>query len=215
MLAPFVALALLSSAQLACGDGIPLAFYTDHACLTPSASNPNVTLELNVCVVTTGLESFVHDPTPCTAGNVQGWTFLDTACKNQASVYSSGTVKYCYAPIAGGGIASLMLTCDQSQTTPPTPLSTTTIVVGPVANPSTSNSSSSSSTSTDGTSDSSTPKSWWNRLSQGARIGFIVAFAVGVPLFVVLAFVGKKPQVRQLSSFQETTTSRTTTRIFG
>jgi hypothetical protein len=185
MLASFVALALLSSAQLVRVNGISLLLYTDHVCLTPSASNPNVTLGLNVCAVTTGLESFILDPTPCTTGNVQGWIFLDTSCSNSGSLYPSGNSEYCYAPLEGGGIASLMLTCDQSETTPPTPVSTTTIVVGPVANPITSNSNSSSSTSTDGTPDQSTPKGWWNSLSRGTRIGFIVALAVGAPLLVV------------------------------
>jgi hypothetical protein len=189
MLVSFVALALLSSAQLARVNGIPLLLYTDHVCLTPSASNPNVTLGLNVCAVTTGLESFILDPTPCTTGNVQGWIFLDTACGNPGSVYPSGNNKYCYAPLEGGGIASLMLTCDQSETTPPTPVSTTTIVVGLVANPITSNSSNSLSTSTGGTADPSAPQGWWDSLSQGTRIGFIVALAVGVPLFVVLAII--------------------------
>lgn len=219
MLVSFVALALLSSAQLTRVNGIPLSLYTDHVCLTPSASNPNVTLGLNVCAVTTGLESFILDPTPCTTGNVQGWIFLDTACSNQGSIYSSGNNKYCYAPFEGGGIASLMLTCDQSETTPPTPVSTTTIVVGPVANPITSNSSSSSSTSTGGTPDPSTPEGWWDSLSQSTRIGFIVALAVGVPLFVVLAIIGERKRKRRIAwsgptnapqpYTRETTTRRT------
>jgi hypothetical protein len=214
MLVSFLALALLSSAQLARVNGIPLLLYTDHVCLTPSASNPNVTLELNVCAITTGLESFILDPTPCTTGNVQGWTFLDTACRNPGPVYSSGNIKYCYAPLEGGGIGSVMLTCDQSETTPPTPVSTTTIVVGPVANPITSNSSSSSSTSTGGTSDQPAIKSWWDSLSRGTRIAFIVALAVGVPLLVVLVIIGRRnrePGTSFASPYFGTTTQQTTT----
>jgi hypothetical protein len=199
MLVFFVALALLSSVQLARVNGIPLSLYTDHVCSTPSASNPNVTLGLNVCAVTTGLESFILDPNPCTTGNVQGWIFLDTACSNSGSIYSSGNNKYCYAPLEGGGIASLMLTCDQSETTPPTPVSTTTIVVGPVANPITSNSSSSSSNSTGGAPNPSAPKGWWDSLSRGTRTGLIGALAVGVPLFVVLATIKERGRRRRIA----------------
>jgi hypothetical protein len=208
MLASFIVLALLSGAHLACSSstqdrrdtGTSLLLYTDQGCSTPSASNPNVTLGLNVCAVTTGLESFILFPTPCTSGDVAVWMFTDVACGNPASSLdwyhgANGNID-CYATFKGA-MAAVMLTCDANtdETEPSRPTSTTTIAVGPVANaatPATGGSTatmaapptSSSATSTSGTQDTPTANSnssGWNSLDLGTRIGIIVALVVGVP----------------------------------
>ena len=202
MLAYFIALALLSWPQLArSSTGTFLSLYTDQACSTPSATNPNVTLGLNVCAVTTGLESFILLPAPCTSGDVAVWMFTDVACGNTASVldwyHGAGDNNYCWAAF-NGAMAAVMLTCDAdtSETEPSRPTSTTTIAVGPVANAATSTtegestantavpSTSSSATSTDG-STADSKASGWNSLDRGTRIGIIVAIAVGVPPILI------------------------------
>jgi len=198
MLTSFVAWVLLSSAQLArSSTAIPLTLYTDHACSTPSASNPNVTLGLNVCAVTTGLESFVLSPFPCTSGNVAQWVFADVACGDVSNAYyhGAGNNNYCYAAY-DGAIAAVMLTCDGDayETEPSRPTSTTTIAVGPVATAGASTaapaapSTSSGSTGTGGgpgASTSNSVASGWNSLDLGTRIGIIVALAVGIPPILI------------------------------
>jgi hypothetical protein len=214
MLTSFVAWALLSSAQLARSSvSIPLTLYTDHACSTPSSSNPNVTLGLNVCAVTTGLESFVLEPFPCTSGNVAQWVFTDVACGDVSDAYyhGAGDNNYCYAAY-NGAMAAVMLTCDGDayETEPSRPTSTTTIAVGLVAtagaltvatagtstvatagastaSPAAS-STSSGSTGTGGSQGASTTNSvvsGWNSLDLGTRIGIIVALAVGIPPILI------------------------------
>jgi hypothetical protein len=211
MLASF-ARALLFGAQLARGLDIALMLYTDHACSTPSASNPNVTLGLNVCAVTTGLESFILTPVPCTSGNVANWVFSDVACGDVSSAYYRGANDNndCYAAY-DGAMAALMLTCDGDvdETEPSRPTSTTTIAVGPVATrgasmtapaaPS-STSSASGPTGTGGNNGSSTTSSggsWWNSLDSNTRIGIIVALAVGIPLIGLYCIYKKKKKDRR------------------
>lgn len=184
----------------------PLALYTDESCTIPSTSNPNVTLGLNVCAVTTGLESFVIYPPSCTSGSVKPWVFTDVACGTVSSNYYRGANlnDYCYATYHGA-MAAVMVTCDgEDATSPSAPTSTTTISVGAVANAATStggstggstatataaSSSSGSGTSTgtgsNATQTSSSKKSGWDSLDSGARIGIIVALAVGIPPILI------------------------------
>jgi hypothetical protein len=199
MLASF-ARAVLFGAQLARGLDIALMLYTDHACSTPSASNPNVTLGLNVCAVTTGLESFILTPVPCTSGNVAHWVFSDVACGDVSSAYYHGANDNndCFAAY-DGAMAALMLTCDGNvdELEPSRPTSTTTIAVGPVATsgasmtaPAAPSSTSSASglTGTGGNNGSSTTSSGgsgWNSLDLGTRIGIIIALAVGIPPILI------------------------------
>ncbi|TVY71416.1 hypothetical protein LSUE1_G005365 [Lachnellula suecica] len=203
MFATSVALTLLSSIQVVHSLGTSLSLYTDQGCSTPSTTNPNVTLGLNVCAVTTGMESFVIDPTPCTSGNVQAWMFLDVACGNPSSNWYHGANgnNYCYATYKGA-MAAVMLTCDGNtdETTPSRPTATMTIAVGEVANAPTStaaggstgatavSSNSSSTTNTDASQPSSTTSSkasGWNGLDQGTRIGIIVALSMGIPAIIL------------------------------
>jgi hypothetical protein len=114
MLASFIAWALLSGARLAHSSAdIELSLYTDHTSSTPSASNPNITRGLNVCAVTTGLESFVLSPVPCTSGDVAHWVFTTVACGDVSNAYYHGASNNndCYAAY-GGTMAAVMLTCD-------------------------------------------------------------------------------------------------------
>jgi hypothetical protein len=216
MLASFIAWALLSGARLArssTSTSIALSLYTDHACSTPSASNPNVTLGLNVCAVTTGLESFVLSPVPCISGDVAHWVFTDVACEDVSGAYERGANNNmnCYAAY-DGAMAAVMLTCDgdADETEPSRPTSTTTIAVGPVAEAGASTaapaapSTSSGPTGTGGDQGAPTTTSvasGWNSLDLGTRIGIIVALAVGVPpiligLYTIRMKMKKKDQWR-------------------
>jgi hypothetical protein len=162
------------------GTDIPLDFYTDNACATPSTTAANISLELGVCSVTPGLGSFVLQPYPCISGDVVQYAFSDTACGQQNSASRTSIEGYCYAEVEGGDIAAIMLSCDQ--TSPGQPTSTTTITVGPIATGGSNSSTSSTTGSGDGSSssDSSSPASGWNSLSLPVRIVIIVGVSVGV-----------------------------------
>lgn len=205
MLVVLGALALLRAATLANASAteIPMTLYTDNGCENPSTTAANVSLNIDVCVVTPGLGSYILEPFPCSSGSVVSYVFTDTACGNvaQDTVFRGGGVfggnDNCYGP-TGGDMAAIMLSCNQD--TPGQPSSTTTIDVGPVAtgaSPTSTSStatsdsgagggSSSSSSSSSGTgfgsgSSSSYSASGWNSLDLGTRIGIIIALAVGVP----------------------------------
>lgn len=217
MLASFILWALLSGAQLACGSAYyprearlvaALSLYTDHACSTPSASNPNVTLGLNVCAVTTGLQSFILPPVPCTSGKVAQWVFTDVTCGSVSNDYylSANSNSNCYAAYHGA-MAAVMLTCDGDahETEPSRPTSTTTIVVGPVATGGASTaapaapSTSSGPTGTgadQGASTANSAASGWNSLNRGMRIGIIAALAVGIPLVLIGSYTTRMQRRR-------------------
>jgi hypothetical protein len=204
----FITLALLAHRS----TGVSLSLYTDQSCTTPSATNPNVTLGLNVCAVTTGLESFILLPSPCTSGDVAAWMFNDIACGNPAGFmdwyHGAGGNDYCWATFHGA-MAAVMLTCDanKDETYPSRPTSTTTIAVGPVANPpasattgggatagpSTGSSSSETSTGESGsTTTGNSTATGWSSLDLGTRIGIIVAICVGVPPIIIGLIALKK-----------------------
>jgi hypothetical protein len=209
MIAFFVALALLSAPELVRSTGIFLSLFTDEHCSTPSTTNPNVNLGINVCAVTTGLESFIYVPVACTTGFAKAWVFTDVGCTNPVDpdyYYVGGSNNnYCYAAYIPGVFPALMLTCDADaeEVTPSRPTSTTTIAVGSVVNAATSTTAGGSTTtgassagsttnSTDtntgtGTSTSNSNATGWNSLDYGSRVGIIVAIAVGVPpIFIAL-----------------------------
>jgi len=201
MIAFFVALALLSAPELVHSTGIFLSLFTDEHCSTPSTTNPSVTLGINVCAVTTGLESFIYVPVACTTGFAKAWVFTDVGCANPVDpdyYYVDGS---CYAAYIPGVFPALMLTCDADadEVTPSRPTSTTTIAVGPVVNAATSTTAGGSTTTGassagsttgsttgstgtgTGTSTSNSNATGWNSLDYGTRVGIIVAIAVGVP----------------------------------
>lgn len=175
---------------------IPMTLYTDNSCKDASTTAANVSLNLGVCTVTPGLGSFVLNPFPCSSGSVIGYVFSDTACgnANQNNLFrgggDDGVNPHCYGPIKGG-LAAVMLSCEQN--TPKQPTSTTTINVGPIATGAsiTSPSSTANVTSSDGSSsssnDSGTPRSssGWKSLNSSTRIGIIVALSVGIPLLTI------------------------------
>lgn len=186
MLVVLVAWALLRAATLANASAteIPMTLYTDNSCDDPSTTAANVSLNIDVCVVTPGLGSFVLEPFPCSSGSVTTYVFSDTACGNVAGSPTrggggDGTNDNCYGLLTGD-IAAIMLSCDQ--TSPGQPTSTTTINVGPIATGGSNSSTSSTTGSGDGSSsssDSSSPASGWNSLSLPVRI-VIVAVSVSV-----------------------------------
>lgn len=212
MIASFVALALLSAPQLVRSTGIFLSLFTDEHCSTASTTNPNVTLGINVCAVTTGLESFIYTPVACTTGFAKAWMFTDVGCAKPVDpdYYYAGVTgnDYCYAAYIPGVFPSLMLTCDADadEVTPSQPTSTTTIAVGPVVNAATSTTAggstatgTSSAASTTGNTDTGTSTSTsnsnatgWNSLDYGTRVGIIVAIAVGVPPIFIGLYALKK-----------------------
>ncbi|KIM95699.1 hypothetical protein OIDMADRAFT_33784 [Oidiodendron maius Zn] len=164
---------------------IPLSLYTDESCLTPSTSAPNITLGLNVCTVTTGLESFILPVTPCISGNVAVWGFTDNACANLGTGSWEISATHCYASSSNGAIAAIMLTCDANadETEPSAATATTTVSVGPVAN------SYPTSTTTPSSSSDSTPNSNtnpWDNLKIGTRVGIIVVASLAGLCFTYL-----------------------------
>lgn len=190
---------------------VPITFYTDNHCTAPSTTASNTSLALGVCIVTPGMGSFEQLPVSCQSGSVQNYVFADTACGQLDSFsYDRTGDGHCYAAFTGG-MAAMMLSCDQ--TAPGQPTATTTINVGPVATSpaqTSSPSSSSSGSGTDpgsGTTSSSSPpsnpsslSSGWNSLDNAARIGIIVSLAVGVPpilLTLYLIAMKKKQQQRR------------------
>ena len=80
MIAFFVALALFSAPQLVHSTGIYLSLFTDQHCAVPSTTNANVTVGINFCVVTPGLESFIYTPVACSTGFAKAWVFTDVGC---------------------------------------------------------------------------------------------------------------------------------------
>ncbi|KAN0101528.1 hypothetical protein V8E51_012038 [Hyaloscypha variabilis] len=186
------------------GTGIPLSLYTDEECVSPSTSAPNITLELNVCAVTTGMESFVLLPTPCISGNVEVWGFVDNMCENLGTSYWSNSKKNCYASSSNGAIAAIMLTCDANtdETEPSSPTSTTTISVGPVANTYPTSTTTPSSSSGTGSTPNSNPSPWDN-LKIGVRIGIIfVGVAAGISVMYLLVRGIRNPPPPQERRFQ-------------
>ena len=184
---------------------IPLSLYTDESCLTPSTSAPNITLGLNVCTVTTGLESFILPVTPCISGNVAVWGFTDNACANLGTSSWEISTKHCYASSSNGAIAAIMLTCDANadETEPSAAMATTTVSVGPVANSyPTSTSTPSSSSGNNSTPNSNT--SPWDNLKIGARVGIIVvASLAGLSFtYLVVRRVSNPPVQVQEKRFQ-------------
>jgi hypothetical protein len=154
-------------------------------------------LGLNVCTVTTGLESFILPVTPCISGNVAVWGFTDNACANLGTGIWDISASQCYASSSNGAIAAIMLTCDANadETAPSAATATTTVSVGPVANSyPTSTSTPSSSSGINSTPNSNA--SPWDQLQISTRVGIIVgaSFAgIGVTYLVVR---GSNPQTR-------------------
>jgi len=214
MIALFFALALLSAPQLVHSTGISLSLFTAHHCSTPSTTNPNVTLGINVCAVTPGLESFIYTPVACSTDFAKAWMFSDVGCAKpiDPDYYFPGSSgnDYCYGAYIPGVFAAIMLTCDTDtkETTPSRPTSTTTITVGQVVDAATStstggstaskSSSAGSSTGSRGTStgtstsDSHSGATGWNSLDYGARVAIIVAIAVGVPPILIGLYALKR-----------------------
>jgi len=184
---------------------IPLSLYTDESCLTPSTSAPNITLGLNVCTVTTGLESFILPVTPCISGNVAVWGFTGNACANLGTGSWEISATHCYTSSSNGAIAAIMLTCDANadETAPSAATATTTVSVGPVANSyPTSTSTPSSSSGNNPTPNSNT--SPWDNLKIGARVGIIVvaSFAGLGFIYLVVRSVSNPPAQVQERRFQ-------------
>ncbi|KAF1983354.1 hypothetical protein K402DRAFT_456750 [Aulographum hederae CBS 113979] len=208
-----IAITLLWSSQIALvaaddgGTPIPITTYTDSGdshCLTPSTTSPNVTLPLGICAVTPGMGSLNLPDYPCANAIVQPYVFSDTACGTEAVLgyFQSDT---CYA-VYKGAMAAIMLSCDHNN--PETPVGTTTIAVGAVATQGAagggtpvasgggggssitpSSAASPTNTNTDSDSDPGSPaKNGWSSLDYGARVGIIVALAVGIPPIVIAAW---------------------------
>jgi hypothetical protein len=166
---------------------IPLSLYTDESCLTPSTSAPNITLGLNVCTVTTGLESFILPVIPCINGNVAVWGFTDNVCANLGTGSWEISATHCYTSSSNGAIAAIMLTCDANtdETKPSAATATTTVSVGPVAN----SYPTSTSTPSSSSGDNSTPNSNtspWDNLKIGARVGIFVVASLAALTFICL-----------------------------
>ena len=214
MIALFLAVGLLAAPQPVHSTGISLSLFTDTHCSTPSTNNSQVTLGINVCAVTPGLESFIYTPVACSTGFAKAWMFTDVGCAKPIDPdwYIDGTNgnDYCYQAYVPGVFPAIMLTCDTDtkETTPSLPTQTTTITVGQVVDAATSTTSggstatkSSSAGSTTGSTGSSTGTSTsnsgsgatgWNSLDYGARVAIIVAIAVGVPPILIGLYALKR-----------------------
>lgn len=114
-----------------------LQFYDDYDCDHPSTLNPTVSLQLSVCLVTTGAEGVVIDSIPpCPQGTAAPIYYSDTACGVQTndvsqSIFSDG----CFQMAAGTNLfnaKSLMFSC-QPAANNPHPSSTTTAVISALA----------------------------------------------------------------------------------
>ena len=169
------------------GTAVPLDFYTDNACATPSTTAANVSIELGVCAVTPGLGSLVLRPYPCSSGDVVQYAFSDTACGQPKTASSTSLYGYCYAELMGGDIAAIMLSCDQSGAG--TPTSATTIAVGPIATGGPNSTTSSTTGSGDGSSSSSSSSNassssslgdGWDKLSLPVKIVIIAGVSISV-----------------------------------
>lgn len=196
MIAAIFTCVLIYLARLTHADGtaVPLDFYTDDRCATPSTTAANVSVALGVCAVTPGLGSLVLRPYPCSSGNVVQYAFSDTACGQPKTLTSTSLEGYCYAELMGGDIAAIMLSCDQSGAGQPT--GTTTIAVGPIATGGPNSTTSSTTGSGDGSSSSSSSSSTgstspalgsgWDSLSLPVKIVIIA----GISISVLSAFTG-------------------------
>jgi serine/threonine protein kinase len=198
MIASFLC-ALLFSARVVHSLDAVLTLYTSNKCKTPGTTSPNVTLGLNVCAITTGMESFLMRPIPCTSGNIKAWIFTDTVCGKttlQYDAWDDGCYDAWY-----GAIAAIMLTCGDPGTSDfqpeSEPTATTSFAVGEVATPPpATRKTAASSTSTratvpsgteadNGSSAASGFKSGWSGLSYAERIGIIVSLSIGIPSVVI------------------------------
>ena len=173
------------------GSDIPITLYTDIDCVTPSTSATNVSLGIGVCVATLGLSSFHLGSFPCLSGSVSSYVFSDTACGSAGdSFYYYRGLNDCMSAY-NGGLAAIMLSCNQEKADQPA--SFTTITVGPIATAATAASSAasggngddSSSTSSGSSSPSKPEAHGWDSLSLGTKLGIIISLAVGVPPILI------------------------------
>ncbi|MCJ1271768.1 hypothetical protein MMC22_011673 [Lobaria immixta] len=116
---------------------VQLNFYTDHQCQTPSTEHAAVSIPISECIVTPGLGSISHPSVNCENGDVQLVAYQDTSCGTQLGVLDWYKVtKQCSARYSGG-IAAILLTCNQvsgaGTIDPGTPTTTSTVVVAQVA----------------------------------------------------------------------------------
>ncbi|KAF3001613.1 hypothetical protein E8E14_006647 [Neopestalotiopsis sp. 37M] len=187
-------------------SNVTISTFTDNECNTASTITPSVSIPLDACIVTIGMESFQLPTTPCAGGgapSVLTYGFTDQHCI-KSWLYTAGYGKGCRgADSAGEAYGSILLTCraeSDSGQAPSADSTTVTITVGPAATGASSSgtssgsSNSSGSTTSSGTTgtsssgsggDSSDSCSGWSCLSYGERIGVIVAIAVGVPPIII------------------------------
>jgi len=192
---------------------VSLTVYTDNRCNTPSTTATNVSVPLDACIVTIGMGSVKVPTIPCSGGapSVQQYGFTDSTCTNYGGDYYYGGG--CHGTLAlGEAIGSILVTCKAAPTsggaTQPDG-TTVTLNVGPVANggPAASGSSVASSPAqtsaaaspgggssgtgsaapggSDSSSSSSSSCNGWSCLTNGERIGIIVALAVGIPPILI------------------------------
>ncbi|MCJ1441265.1 MAG: hypothetical protein MMC23_001751 [Stictis urceolatum] len=229
LLLRLVLLALGGVAGLAeASSMIDITTFTDNKCNEKSTTAGNVSLPLDACVVTIGMQSFQLPTIPCAGGgasSVQQYGFTDSSCSDQWLYYVNYGGGCKGADTAGEAFGSIILTCKDTDGFAPDPSpTTTTIQVGPAAtgasagsdtagDPSSTDASASptsthSSTGPDNPSSSSSPSncSGWNCLSPGERIGIIVALAVGIPPIIIgliaLRMKKKKHKIEQAQSHQ-------------
>ncbi|MCJ1254532.1 hypothetical protein MMC24_002347 [Lignoscripta atroalba] len=116
---------------------IPVRFYTDGQCQTPSTENAAVSIPISECIVTPGLGSISYDRVPCTNGAVQLVAYQDTSCGTQLGILDWYRVTDSCSARYKGAIAAILLTCNQvsgaGTIDPGTPTATSTVVVGQVA----------------------------------------------------------------------------------
>lgn len=193
-----------------------LNFYTDHQCQTLSTEHAAASISVSQCIVTPGLGSISHQPVPCQNGNVQLIAYQDASCHTQLGVLDWYKVTNQCSARYNGDIAAISLTCNQvsgaGTIDPGTPTTTSTVVVGqvadsgPTATPTASSNSPSSNNNGDhnGTSNSagsnSTP-------SSGLSTHKIIAIALGIGFgFVILIGLGGALRGRKNIQHQETGT---------
>ena len=95
---------------------IPISTFTDYQCNTPSTAATNVSLPLDVCVVTVGIQSFQLPKTPCAGGgapSVLNYGFTDNFCSKEW-LYHTEYGDGCYrADGEGAAFGSILLTCKE------------------------------------------------------------------------------------------------------
>ena len=113
---------------------VQLHLYTDNYCKTPSTERAVASVPISECIVTPGLGSIKRSSVNCASGTVQLVGYQDTSCGTQQDLVEE--VNDCTGAFEGG-IAAILLTCNQEddsgQIDPGTPSTTSTIVVGQVA----------------------------------------------------------------------------------